>query len=206
MLLIVGTLLAMYALLLAAPAVVRWACRRHWAAKRAACKRAARQRWLGRKVVVAVALLVVAGCKGPLPDPPLLQTGTDIARVIAYLDVAEAEADSRSADLLQRARKAAAAAAEANRRDAGEYGRVKDLLTVANTQLAAYHDQWIGDKTWRTLGWIVGIWAGLGFASALLGGFGAGGVLGSVARLVLNGMPLANPFAWLARRINSGTR
>jgi hypothetical protein len=206
LLLIVATILGMYALLLATPAVVRWACRRHWKAKRAACKRAARQRWLGRKLLVAVAfLVVVAGCGETVP-PALMPTGSSVAKAAAFVEAAKPHATPPGPALLARAAQELTAAGKSLEAAAVEQSRLAEAVAVKDARLADYGRRWVGDATWRAVRWIVAIWAGLGIASAVLGGFGAGGLLGSVARIVLNGMPLANPFAWLARRINSGTK
>lgn len=67
--------------------------------------------------------------------------------------------------------------------------------------------QWVGDRTWRTLRWVVGLvlaaWALLGVAGMLLSGFfGATGV-GWLGGHVLKLLPFANPFYFLRNWIRS---
>jgi hypothetical protein len=202
MLVIIGTVLGMYALLLLAPPVCRWVRRRHWLAKRAACKRLHRQRWLGRKLAVVLAVLLVAGC-GEVVPPALMPTGSAVAKAAAFVEAARPHATPPGPALLDRASQELASAGKSLEAAAVEQSKLSEAVAVRDARLADYGRRWIGDATWRAVRWVVAIWAGLGIASALLGGLGAGGLFGTVARVVLNGMPLANPFTWLARRLNS---
>jgi hypothetical protein len=205
-LVIIGTVLGMYALLLLAPPVCRWVRRRHWLAKRAACKRLHRQRWLGRKLAVVLAVLLVAGC-GEVVPPALMPTGSAVAKAAAFVEAARPHATPPGPALLDRASQELASAGKSLEAAAVEQAKLAQAVAVKDARLAEYHNRWIGDATWRALRkiiiWSIAIWAGLGIVSALLGGLGAGGLFGTVARVVLNGMPLANPFTWLARRLNN---
>lgn len=166
--------------------------------------------WALAAWTVLLFLLMAWALSGCAPRPSPVNTGSALAGgVDATIDSAivlvEREQPKPVVMPILRAAKDKAVALLTSLDHIGQELRIANERTaVAETELKAERRYWIGYRARIACKWIIGIWLALGIASAVAGGFGAWGIVGKIARMVLNALPFGNPFTWLARKINAG--
>lgn len=103
-----------------------------------------------------------------------------------FLIAALAESDAAFAQLTK--------AMQAHEKISIGYNTLVKQSMYDELRLRQYHDQWIGDRTWRWIWVIVGAWAVAGFTSMIVGGFFSTGLLATLSGSVLRLLPFANLF------------